>query len=160
MLHDTDFFINCDPCLAKYELLEKEMADPALPADRVQALGPTSVYKILDNVENVPKGIWGSSVESQYEFTDVERGLFCRIRSPLSVTMDALWEIRDAEDGDGLEVVEEADIKCSKLLLGIIKGQCESGGKYLYCPRMSGWHVAVPVGLMLTAAQLSRFTPK
>lgn len=105
------------------------MADPALPADRIKALGPTSVYKILDIVQNVPKGIWGSNVESKYEFTDVERGLFCRIHSPLSITMDALWEIRDAEDGDGLEVVEEADIKCSRLLVGIVKGQCESGGK-------------------------------
>lgn len=146
MLHDTDFFINCDPCLEKYELVEKEMADPALPTDRVKALGPTSVYKILDIVENVPKGIWGSNVESKYEFTDVERGLFCRIHSPLSITMDALWEIRDAEDGDGLEVVEEADIRCSKLLLGIVKGQCESGGRSLGSCSSSG-----PPDLSLTS---------
>lgn len=100
----------------------------------MKALGPTSVYKILDVVENVPKGIWGSNVESKYEFTDTERGLFCRIYSPLSITMDALWEIRDAEDGDGLEVVEEAEIKCSKLLLGLVKGQCEAGGKLCRAP--------------------------
>lgn len=123
------------PALAKYDLIEKELADPALPKDRVKALGPTSVYKIVDNVENVPKGIWGSSVESRYEFTDVERGLFCRIYSALSITMDALWEIRDAEDGDGLEVVADADITCSRLLLGIVKGQCEGGGESseLFC---------------------------
>lgn len=128
MLHDTEFFINCDPCLERYELIEKEMADPALP-DRIKALGPTSVYKIIDVVENIPKGIWGSSVESKYEFTNVERGLFCRLRSPLSVVLEALWEIRDAEDGDGLELVEEADITASKMLVGIVKGQSESGGK-------------------------------
>lgn len=133
MLHDKEFFIHCDPCLEKYELLEKEVADPSLPADRVTAKGPTSAYKIVDIVENIPKGIWGSSVESRYEFTDVERGLFCRIKSPLSVLMDALWEIREAEDGEGLELVEEADIRCSKLLIGIVKGQCESGGKFT-CP--------------------------
>lgn len=121
---------DASPSLAKYDLIEKDLADPALPKDRVKALGPTSVYKILDIVENVPKGIWGSNVESKYEFTDTEHGLFCRIYSPLSITMDALWEIRDAEDGDGLEVVEEADIKCSRLLVGLVKGQCETGGKF------------------------------
>ncbi|KAJ4394209.1 hypothetical protein N0V93_003426 [Gnomoniopsis smithogilvyi] len=126
MLHDTEFFINCDPCLEKYELIEKEMADPALP-DRIKALGPTSAYKVTDIVENIPKGIWGSSVESKYEFTDVERGLFCRLRSPLSVVLEALWEVRDAEDGDGLELVEEAEITASKMLVGIVKGQSESG---------------------------------
>lgn len=130
MLHDTEFFINCDPCLEKYELLEKEMAEPSLP-EKIKAQGPTSLYKILDNVENIPKGIWGSSVESKYEFTNVEHGLFCRLRSPLSVVLEALWEVRDAEDGDGLELVEEAEITASKMLVGIVKGQSESGGKFL-----------------------------
>lgn len=128
MLHDTEFFISCDPCLDRYDLLEKEMANPELP-DRIKALGPTSLYKIIDIVENVPKGIWGSSVESKYEFTQVEHGLFCRLRSPLSVVLEALWEVRDAEDGDGLEIVEEAEITASKMLVGIVKSQSEAGGK-------------------------------
>lgn len=130
MLHDKDFFINCDPHLAKYEATG-EVADPdALPAraQRGTAAGrPTYAYKILDVVPNVPKAVWGSEVQSTYEFTDVERGLFCRIRSPLNVHMEALWEIRDADDG-GLELVEDADIRCSKLLLGLVKSQCEAGG--------------------------------
>ncbi|KAJ4420021.1 hypothetical protein N0V82_004593 [Gnomoniopsis sp. IMI 355080] len=126
MLHDIEFFIQCDPCLEKYELLEKEMANPALP-DRIKGLGPTSLYNILDIVENIPKGIWGSTVESKYEFTQVERGLFCRLRSPLSVVMEALWEIRDAEEGDGLELVEEAEITASKMLVGIVKSQSQDG---------------------------------
>lgn len=129
MLHDLDFFINCDPCLSKYELLEKEVSEPVLPVDRIKPQGPTSRYKILDIVENVPKGIWGSNVESTYEFTEIERGLFSRVQSPLSINMETVWEVRDAEDGDGLELVEDAQIHCSKLLVGIVRGQCESGGK-------------------------------
>lgn len=129
MLHDLDFFINCDPCLARYDLLEKEVPEPVIPADRVTARGPTSRYKILDIVENVPKGIWGSNVESTYEFTEIERGLFSRVQSPLSISMETVWEVRDADDGDGLELVEDAQIKCSRLLVGIVKSQCESGGK-------------------------------
>lgn len=128
MLHDKDFFINCDPHLAKYEATG-EVADPKLPA-RAKAMGPTCSYKILDVVPNVPKAIWGSEVQSTYEFTDVENGLFCRIKSPLNVLMEALWEIRDAEDGDGLELVEDADISCSKLLVGLVKSQCEAGGVF------------------------------
>lgn len=130
MLHDLDFFINCDPCLASYELLEKEVANPSIPTDRIKAMGPTSSWKILDVVENVPKGIWGSNVESTYEFTNVEKGLFSRIKSPLNINMETLWEVRPAEDGEGLELVEEADITCSKLLVGIVKGQCETGGTF------------------------------
>lgn len=131
MLQDREFFINCDPVLDKYELVEKDVADAALPAGRpgVKPLGATAAYKVTDIVENIPKGVWGSSVESRYEFTDVERGVFCRIKSPLSVRMDALWEIREAEDGEGWELVEESDISCSKLLMGIVKSQCEGGGK-------------------------------
>lgn len=132
MLHDDkDFFINCDPHLVKYEATG-EVADPvALPAraQRGTCTGPTYAYKILDVVPNVPKAVWGSEVQSTYEFTDVERGLFCRIRSPLNVHMEALWEIRDADDGGGgLELVEDAEIRCSKLLLGLVKSQCEAGG--------------------------------
>lgn len=115
--------------MEKYELIDKELADPDLPKDRVQALGPTRVYKIVDMVENVPKGFWGSNVESNYEMTDVERGIFCRVHCPMSISMDALWEIREAEDGEGLEMVEENDITCSRPLASLVKGQCESGGK-------------------------------
>ncbi|PSR82733.1 hypothetical protein BD289DRAFT_437010 [Coniella lustricola] len=132
MLHDRDFFINCDPSLEKYEVLDKDLANPDLPAGRVQGIGPTTSYKITDVVANVPKSIWGSSVESTYEFTDVERGLFCRIRSPLSIVMEALWEVREAEDGEGLEIVEEADIKCSRLLMGVVKSQTEQGAPKIH----------------------------
>lgn len=130
MLHDKDFFINCDPHLAKYEATG-EVAGPTLP-ERAKATGPTFSYKILDVVPNVPKAIWGSEVQSTYEFTNVEKGLFCRIQSPLNVLMEALWEIRDAEDGEGLELVEDAEIKCSKLLVGLVKSQCEAGGVSSY----------------------------
>lgn len=130
MLHDKDFFINCDPHLVQYEATG-DVADPTLP-ERAKATGPTCSYKILDVVPNVPKAIWGSEVRSTYEFTDVEKGLFCRIQSPLNVVMEALWEIRDAEDGEGLELVEDAELKCSKLLVGLVKSQCEAGGKFLY----------------------------
>lgn len=129
MLHDKDFFINCDPCLEKYELLEKEVANPEIPRDRVKGLGPTTSYKVHDIVENVPKAVWTPQVELTNEVTDIERGVFSRIKAPLNVVMETVWEIREAEDASGLELVEEADIKCSKLLVGMIKEQCERDGK-------------------------------
>lgn len=142
MLHDKEFFINCAPHLAKYDATG-EVADPVLP-ERAKAIGPTFSYSILDVVPNVPKAIWGSNVQSTYEFTDVENGLFCRIRSPLNVVMEALWEIRDAEDGEGLELVEDAELRCSKLLVGLVKSQCEAGGgsPFLLLPVRNGHQVA------------------
>ncbi len=62
---------------------------------------------------------------STYEFTDTEDGVFVRIRSPLSVVLDTIWTIK-GEDGD-LEMVEDANISCSRLLVGVVKSQCENG---------------------------------
>lgn len=103
-----------------------EVIDPALP-DGIKALGSTISYKVIDHVETMPKGIWGSTVESTYEFTNVELGLFVRIKSPLNVVMDTAWEIRETDGG--LELVEDSTIKCSRLLVGIVKSLNEGGCK-------------------------------
>lgn len=103
-----------------------EVTSPTLP-DGIKPLGSTISYKVTDHVETLPKGIWGSTVESTYEFTNVELGLFARIKSPLNVVMDTTWEIR--ENGGGLELVEDSSIKCSRLLVGIVKSLNEGGCK-------------------------------
>lgn len=88
-------------------------------------------YHVTDIVHAIPAGIWDTKVESTYEFTDIQDGLFVRIRSPLSVVMDTVWEVREvpAQAGEvaGLELVENLTIQCSRLLVGIVKGQCENG---------------------------------
>ncbi|KAL2200074.1 hypothetical protein P885DRAFT_30020 [Corynascus similis CBS 632.67] len=93
-------------------------------------------YRVTDVVHAIPAGIWDTSVVSTYEFTEIRDGLFVRIRSPMSVVMDTVWRVREVEEKgeeegkDGarlLELVEEVTIRCSRLLVGIVKGQCENG---------------------------------
>ncbi|KAL1853198.1 hypothetical protein Daus18300_011846 [Diaporthe australafricana] len=124
MLQDHEFFLQCNPHMQKFENLG-EVSEPALP-DTVKAQGTSTLYKVTDIVETMPKGIWGSSVESSYEFTNMELGLFARIKSPLNVVMDTFWTIEPSKDG-GLELVEACEIKCSRLLIGIVKSLNEGG---------------------------------
>lgn len=130
MLHDRDFFLQCDPHMEKYEVIG-EVANPALP-DGINALSSTTSYKVIDHVETLPKGLWGSKVESTYEFTDIELGLFARITSPMNVVMDTVWEIKESDSG--LELVEDSNIKCSRLLIGIVKSLNEGGCKSFPLP--------------------------
>jgi hypothetical protein len=128
MLSDHIFFLHCDPHLSKYETVTPE-TPPEVPEEmKAKARGtkPTEVYNVTDIVHTIPAGIWDSNVVSTYELTDIADGLFVRIRSPLSIVMDTVWEIKDAEGG-GLELVEKITIKCSRLLLGLVTSQCENG---------------------------------
>lgn len=125
MLHDHEFFLQCDPHMEKYDIIG-EVSDPDLP-DGIKALGSTTSYNVTDHVETLPKGIWGSTVESTYDFTDIELGLFARIESPMNVVMDTVWEIREVDGGLGL--VEDSSVKCSRLLVEIVKSLNEGGCK-------------------------------
>lgn len=127
MLQDTEFFLSCDPHLSKYEA-KGEVAEPQIP-EGVNARGPTKSYEVTDQLENIPKGIWGSTVVSTYEFTNIEDGVFSRVKSPLGVSIDTRWEIKGGEDGK-LDLVQAAEISCSKPLMSLVKGRCEAGCEY------------------------------
>ncbi|KAI3395419.1 hypothetical protein diail_1348 [Diaporthe ilicicola] len=124
MLQDNDFFLSCDPHLSKYEA-KGEVSEPQIP-ESVNTRGPTLSYEVTDELENIPKGVWGSTVVSTYEFTNTEHGVFSRVKSPLGVVIDTRWEIKEAEGGK-LDLVQAAEINCSKLLMSLVKGRCEAG---------------------------------
>ncbi|KAL1848856.1 hypothetical protein Daus18300_013468 [Diaporthe australafricana] len=124
MLQDNDFFLSCDPHLKKYEA-KGEVSEPQVP-DSVTTHGPTLSYEVTDELENIPKGVWGSTVVSTYEFTNIEHGVFSRVKSPLGVVIDTRWEIKEGEGGK-FDLVQAAEIKCSKLLMSLVKGRCEAG---------------------------------
>lgn len=129
MLQDNDFFLSCDPHLKKYEA-KGEVSEPQIP-EGVDARGPTLSYEVTDELENIPKGIWGSTVVSTYEFTNIEHGVFSRVKSPLGVVIDTRWEIKEAEGGK-LDLVQAAEISCSMPLMSLVKGRCEAGCEYIY----------------------------
>ncbi|KAK7403378.1 hypothetical protein QQX98_010853 [Neonectria punicea] len=128
LLHDHEFFLRCDPHLIKFEPVATP-SDPApeIPDGReVDPIAPVKVYSVTDRVHTLPAGLWDSDVVSTCEYFDLENGLFVRLRSPLSVVMETVWQIRQAEDGS-YELVEDIVIKCSRFLIGVVKGACESG---------------------------------
>lgn len=129
MLQDHEFFLSCDPHMQKFEDLG-QVSKPELP-EGIKPLGPTTLYNVTDIVETLPKGLWSSNVESTYEFTDIELGTFCHLKSPMNVVMHTFWTIEE-KDG-GLELVETCEIKCSRLLIGIVKSLNEGGCEYP-CP--------------------------
>ncbi|KAK3300815.1 uncharacterized protein B0H64DRAFT_334386 [Chaetomium fimeti] len=172
MLSDHQFFLSCDPHMTKSELIpQAEHATltppPAVPdyvktelrarpqpqsgsepSQDGEAGGEAAAetvpecYRVTDIVHAIPAGIWDTNVVSIFELTDIEDGLFVRIRSPLSIVMETFWRVRevagaeegegggddddDGEAGPGLELVEDVTIRCSRLLVGIVKGQCET----------------------------------
>lgn len=42
--------------------------------------------------------------------------------------MDTVWQVREKQDKKGeWELVEDLEIRCNRLLVGVVKGQCEEG---------------------------------
>lgn len=152
MLQDKEFFLSCNPHMEKFEALG-QVEKPELP-ESIKPLGPTTLYNVTDIVETLPKGLWSSNVESTYEFTDIELGTFCALKSPMNVVMHTFWSIEE-KDG-GLELVEACEIKCSRLLIGIVKslneGGCECSCSILLCNSTMG----LVLSAVCTTRMLSR----
>ncbi|KAH8891901.1 hypothetical protein GQ53DRAFT_686599 [Thozetella sp. PMI_491] len=124
MLQDHEFFLHCDPHMSKFEKLADMKPTTPVP-ETVKGTGGEECYTVTDVVQALPAGLWDSNVVSTYEFTDTEDGIFVRIRSPLKVVLDTIWTIQ-GEDGQ-LEMVEDANIECSRVLVSVVKSQCEGG---------------------------------
>ncbi|KAM4054980.1 hypothetical protein HRG_014937 [Hirsutella rhossiliensis] len=128
LLQGHEFFIQCDPHMIKYELIDTPSnPEPALPQGRgATAVAAAKCYQVTDKVHALPAGLWDSDVVSTYEFINIEKGVFVRIRSPMNTTLETVWEVQETEDGR-LALVEDVVIQCSRFLIGIVKGTCESG---------------------------------
>lgn len=152
LLHDHEFFLKTDPHHVSHRTLEpaaptgeeeKESSGMDAAAARQSYQLPRDVepvsrpaVKVYEVVDHVPNPVWSSSVVSREELVDVRDGLFVRIRSPLAVVMETRWLVRerkevgggsgdDGEEGE-LELVEDCEITCSRLLVGIVKGQVDN----------------------------------
>ncbi|KAI8632569.1 hypothetical protein F5Y19DRAFT_368404 [Xylariaceae sp. FL1651] len=123
--------------------------EPLLPASADEPAAVVTTYEVVDHM---PNPVWSSNVVSREEFVDHADGMWVRIRSPMGVVMETMWSVRekkkkqednikkssnssssssssgggDGEGGGELELVEDVVINCSKLVMGIVKGQVEN----------------------------------
>jgi len=137
MLSDHEFLVRCDPVLGSYEKLTS--STPTIPDDITPRLRtdinplPGNSYKVTDIVHAIPAGIWDTNVVSTYEFTDIDTGLFVRVKSPLSIIIETTWEVKEGEGDQGLlELTESVSITCSRFLVGTVKSQCDSSWKQMH----------------------------
>ncbi|KAI1310464.1 hypothetical protein F5Y03DRAFT_346359 [Xylaria venustula] len=155
LLHDHEFFLLCDPHHASHKTLPQPPEtekDPAsvdaarkhfklpetlepLTSTKTHA-GPGPVVKIYEVVDLLPNPVWSSNVVSREEFVDHGEGTWCRIRSPMGVVMETTWSVREKKEKDGeggaLELVEDIVINCSRLVMGIVKGQVENNWRGIH----------------------------
>lgn len=133
LLHDHEFFIQCDPHMIKYEKMAQQ---PPLPLPIPEARSRSAIsepvrYQVTDKVHALPAGLWDSEISSHYEFINIDQGVFVRIRSPMGITMETVWEVREGDDG-ALQLVEDIVIKCPRPLMSVMKNTCESGWKEVH----------------------------
>ena len=79
----------------------------------------------------LPAGLWDTTVRFAAEITDREDGVEWVVRAPLGLVQTSLWTVeRDEAPADGAEgerwtLVEDVTIRCSRLLVGTVRGKCE-----------------------------------
>ncbi|KAF2637158.1 hypothetical protein P280DRAFT_472329 [Massarina eburnea CBS 473.64] len=131
-LHNHDMLMRLDPELSSYEELPK--ADEAPNAKR---------YRVTDHMHTLPKGLWDTTVTFESQITNTDDGVAWVIKAPLGLVQTTTWRVVRREDvgkgkgkaeddgGDAKDeksewyLVEDAEIKASKLLVGTVKGKCE-----------------------------------
>jgi hypothetical protein len=151
LLQNHELLIKLDPEHASYETL------PTSP----DAKPDTKCYKVTDYMPGLPKGIWGSTVTFESQITNLEDGVEWLVKAPLGLVQKTTWRLVRSEDvGKGKDkvteddassenksewcLVEDAEIRASRLLVGTVKGKCESNWRGIH-ERFIGHLQAVPV---------------
>jgi hypothetical protein len=131
MLQNHDLLIKLDPELHSYEILPSDDATPN-----------TKRYKVTDHMHTLPKGLWDTTVTFESQITNTDDGVLWVVKAPLGLAQHTSWTImRNADVGKGkekaaaedesavekseLSLVEEVEIKASRLLVGTVRSKCE-----------------------------------
>lgn len=150
-LQNHDLLIRLDPELDHYETLPSDEATPN-----------TKRYKVTDHMHALPKGLWDSTVTFESQITNTDNGVLWVIKAPLGLVQQTRWTItRSADVGKGKEraadddetgsgdksewsLVEEVEIKASRLLVGTVRSKCEENWRGIHS-RFIGHLQGVPV---------------
>lgn len=87
----------------------------------------------------LPAGLWDSSVSFNASLTDLDNGVQWVINAPMGLVQNSKWTIEEPNETDKgpedeamagrLVLVEDVVIKCSRLLIGTVRGKCEENWK-------------------------------
>ena len=129
-IHNHDLLIRLDPELHHYETLPSDEASPN-----------TKRYKVTDHLQALPKGLWDSTVTFEAQITNTDEGVLWVIKAPLGLLQQTSWMITrsadvvkgkeqavgegDAGDQSEWSLVEDVEIKGSRLIVGTVKSKCE-----------------------------------
>jgi hypothetical protein len=141
-LQNHDLLIRLDSELAHYETL-------APPPDSPN----TGRYKVTDHMHTLPKGLWDTTVTFEALITNVEDGVHWTIKAPLGLVQTSSWRlirstelqkeqgdkesVDRAEEKEGWSLVEDVEIKASRLLAGTVKAKCEQNWRGIHAKFMS-----------------------
>ncbi|KAK4191730.1 hypothetical protein QBC35DRAFT_470410 [Podospora australis] len=132
VLSDYEFFLQCNPVHDKSQIIQPP-SPPELPeAIKSRLRTPdtkTVVYQVIDVLHALPAGIWDTSVASTYEFTNLDNGVFLRIKAPLGVILDTVWAVREDPETGMVEIVDDNTITCNRMLIGVMRKECEGGAE-------------------------------
>lgn len=123
VFRNHDILIRLDPEFASYETLPASIdtSKPSNPA--------TKHYKVTDHMHTLPAGLWDTTVSFHADITDLDNGVEWMITAPLGLTQRSLWTVtknEEPQEGEGEWVLtEDVEIKCSRLLIGTVKGKSE-----------------------------------
>lgn len=115
----------------------------AAPAD---ANPDTKYYTVTDHMEALPRGLWDTTVSFKAQLTNIVNGVHWRINAPLGLVQTSFWMVErgEAEDeaeagagaGAGAEaplwLVEEVEIRCSRLLVGTVRGKVQANSQGIH----------------------------
>ena len=95
-------------------------------------------------MHTLPKGLWDTTVTFECQLTNREDGVDWVIKAPLGLLQTTQWRIvkrgevekgketvSGAEDGEWC-LVEDVEIKASRLLVGTVKGKCEENWRGIH----------------------------
>lgn len=116
--------ISLNPLVESHKLL-KSVENQSSPY-------PTNTYEIIDKIDGL--GSWTKkfspdTVTYHSDMTNKEDGMGSVVKAPMGILSHITWKV--SETAEGLILEETGDVKCYRLVGGLVKGAIEDSHKQL-----------------------------
>ncbi|KAF6809655.1 hypothetical protein CMUS01_13643 [Colletotrichum musicola] len=132
LVQDAEHHIRSDADIKSFSTCDLQIP-VKLPGD----VHPTEATKAYMVTDSVPALFGHRDAVSYNEYTRTDDGMFVHTIAPMGVVLDTRWRVREAQDG-GLEMVAVVEIKCSKLMVGMVKKTCTKNSRPFHERLLSG----------------------